>query len=103
MCAGAPSWWESHRGGGQAEHPQGSHAEGGGWDLAGERSLESRSRTEEVGMSGYLGAGWGRHKQGIALPRGSSGHAVEVGLSASAGAVQDRSAAWDGEQVLRFK
>lgn len=31
----------------QAEHPKGSHAEGGGWHPAGERSLESRSRAQE--------------------------------------------------------
>lgn len=58
---------------------------------------------KRVGMCGYLGAWRGRHKQGVASPRGSSGRAVEVGPSASTGAMQDRSAARDGEQVLRFK
>lgn len=57
----------------------------------------------KVGMSGCLGAWRGRHTQGVMSPRGGSGRGMEVGLSTSTGAVQDGSAARDGEQEVRFK
>lgn len=78
--------------GGQAEHPQRSCAEGGGWDLASGRSLESRRGSQRTGMSAYLEACWG-----------SSGHAAAVGPSASARVMQSRPTAWNREQIFRFR
>lgn len=55
--------------------------ETGTWQVKGLWRIGAECK--RVGMSRYLGAWQGRHTEGVGSPRGSSGHAVEVGLCAS--------------------